>query len=77
MIVIPMAGKSSRFYNAGYTLPKFKLPLNSKTVFEEAINSFSNYFNSDFFLFITRTDDNSEHFVIQKCKELKIKNFKT
>ncbi|EDV5772021.1 capsular biosynthesis protein, partial [Salmonella enterica subsp. diarizonae] len=24
-IVIPMAGQSSRFYNAGYTVPKYKL----------------------------------------------------
>lgn len=76
MIVIPMAGMSSRFYKAGYTQPKFKLPLNNRTVFEEAINSFKQYFESDFFLFITRTDDESFDFVDEKCKILGIRNFK-
>lgn len=76
MIVIPMAGKSSRFYNAGYTLPKFKLPLNNRTVFEEAISSFKNYFESDLFLFVTRTDDGSFDFVTEKCLNLGVKNFK-
>lgn len=75
MIIIPMAGKSSRFYKAGYTQPKFMLPLNGKTVFEESVSSFKKYFKTDFFLFITRTDDGSEDFVFMKCGELKIKHF--
>ena len=75
MIIIPMAGKSSRFYKAGYTLPKFMLPLNGKTIFEEAVSSFKKYFKTDFFLFITRTDDGSKDFVSMKCSELNIKNF--
>lgn len=29
-IVIPMAGKSSRFFDAGFTVPKFLLPLSTK-----------------------------------------------
>ena len=70
-----MAGKSSRFYKAGYTLPKFMLPLNGKTIFEEAVSSFKKYFKTDFFLFITRTDDGSKDFVSMKCSELNIKNF--
>ena len=76
MIVIPMAGKSSRFYKAGYTQPKYKLPLNNRTVFEEAINSFKKYFELDFFLFITRIDDESIDFVDKKCRILGIRNFK-
>lgn len=75
MIIIPMAGKSSRFYKAGYTLPKFMLPLNGKTIFEEAVSSFKKYFKTDFFLFITRTDDGSEDFVSMKCIDLNIKHF--
>ena len=76
MIIIPMAGKSSRFYKAGYTLPKFMLPLKDKTIFEVALSSFKKYFETDFFLFIIRTDDGSEDFVLLKCSELNIKNFK-
>ena len=52
MIIIPMAGKSSRFYKAGYTLPKFMLPLNGKTIFEEAVSSFKKYFKTDFFFLL-------------------------
>ncbi len=37
MIVIPMAGLSSRFARAGYTLPKFMLPVGDYTVFDLAI----------------------------------------
>ncbi|HGG7172902.1 TPA: capsular biosynthesis protein, partial [Escherichia coli] len=33
MFVITMAGLSSRFFNAGYTVPKYQLPLHGQTVF--------------------------------------------
>jgi len=42
-IVIPMAGKSSRFFDVGFTVPKFLLPLSplegSKTMIEGAVDS--------------------------------------
>jgi dTDP-glucose pyrophosphorylase len=42
-IVIPMAGKSSRFFENGFTVPKFLLPLSSKeegiSMIEGAVNS--------------------------------------
>jgi mannose-6-phosphate isomerase-like protein (cupin superfamily) len=42
-IVIPMAGKSSRFFDAGFTVPKFMLPLSSKqngcTMIQGAVDS--------------------------------------
>ncbi len=75
MIIIPMAGKSSRFFDAGYTLPKYKLPLSGKTVFTEAICSFKKYFNSDFFLFITRSDYGVQDFVNKECLSLGVNNF--
>ena len=75
MIIIPMAGKSSRFYKAGYALPKFMLPLNGKTVFAEAVCSFKKYFESDFFLFITRSDFGVQDFIKKECLSLGINNF--
>lgn len=75
MIIIPMAGKSSRFFEAGYTLPKYKLPLNGKTVFAEAVCSFKKYFHTDFFLFITRSDHGARDFVKKECLSLGINNF--
>jgi dTDP-glucose pyrophosphorylase len=42
-IVIPMAGKSSRFFEAGFTVPKYLLPLSKKqtgiTMIEGAVDS--------------------------------------
>ena len=48
MIIIPMAGKSSRFFNEGYEVPKYMLSLNEDSnVFKEAVKSFKKYFESD------------------------------
>lgn len=76
MIIIPMAGKSSRFFNAGYKIPKYMLPLkNDSNVFLEAIKSFSNYFTTDKFLFIIRNEEGVFDFVEEQCKKLGILNF--
>ena len=75
MIVIPMAGKSSRFYNEGFKVPKYKLPVfEDSNVFCESLNSFKNYFDSDTFLFVHRDDDGSKEFIKEQCCVLNIKN---
>ncbi|EHH3081895.1 glycosyltransferase family 2 protein [Vibrio vulnificus] len=74
MIVIPMAGKSSRFFNAGYTKPKYMLEARGKTLFEHSVNSFENYFDSECFIFIIRDEHNTLNFVNEKIKKLGIKN---
>lgn len=38
-IVIPMAGKSSRFYAAGYKIPKFLIKVKGKTLMEYSLKS--------------------------------------
>jgi len=71
-----MAGKSSRFFNEGYDIPKYMLPLNGNSnVFKESVKSFQNYFKTDFFLFITRSDFEVKDFVEKECNFLGIKNF--
>lgn len=76
MIIIPMAGLSSRFFKAGYDLPKYQLELpNDQTVFEWALTSFEHYFTSDKFIFIVRDVFNTPNFVQEKVEELDIKNF--
>lgn len=70
-----MAGKSSRFFNNGYDMPKYMLPLKNSNVFRESVNSFRKYFKTDFFLFITRSDFDVQDFVKKECKILGIKNF--
>ncbi len=75
MIVIPMAGMSSRFFKVGYTLPKYMLEAQGKSVFEHSVNSFDKYFKSETFVFIVKNLYNTEGFVEEKAKSMGIENF--
>ncbi|WP_304186342.1 hypothetical protein, partial [Phenylobacterium aquaticum] len=70
MIVIPMAGRSQRFFDAGYTLPKFMLPLGGESVFAHAVGSFAAYFASLPFLFIVAPGAENIAFVEAECARL-------
>jgi hypothetical protein len=74
MIVIPMAGLSSRFIAAGYTQPKFMLPLWGGSVFDQAVSSFDFYFDTVPFLFIARRSEGTESFVRRSCSNLGIRD---
>lgn len=76
MIVIPMAGLSSRFFKAGYTQPKYMLPGHGKPLFDHAVESFSHYFTSLPFLFICRSDYETPAFIEQRCQALGIRNWR-
>ncbi|WP_312593867.1 capsular biosynthesis protein [Comamonas terrigena] len=76
MIVITMAGMSSRFFENGYQIPKYALNLWGKTVFEWAVCSFESYFSEEFFLFVIRPDDFAENFVNEYAAKIGIKKFK-
>jgi len=52
MIVIPMAGLSRRFSEAGYKSPKYMLDLHGRTVFSHAVDSFRTYFKDTSFMFV-------------------------
>lgn len=75
MFVIPMVGKSSRFFSEGYTLPKYRLPLGEGFVFDYVLNSFKSYFLTDKFVFICRKDFNDYDFLISRIEQLGINNF--
>ncbi|ENE8726124.1 glycosyltransferase family 2 protein [Vibrio alginolyticus] len=75
MIVIPMAGLSSRFFKAGYSKPKFMLEAQGKTIFRHSIESFIEYFESEKFLFIIRGDKQVEEFVLQQINMMNIRHF--
>lgn len=76
MIIIPMAGLSSRFTKAGYKKPKYMLKAHNKTIFSHAINSFSAFFETNHFIFIIRNIDNIISFVNHEVQQLGIKSFK-
>ena len=68
IVVIPMAGNSQRFKDAGYVEPKFKLTLADRSIFSHVIRSFENYFSKFSFLFIHRDEGGIEKFIISECK---------
>lgn len=72
MIVIPMAGLSRRFSDAGYSLPKYMLPLDGRPVFDHAVGSFARYFDDTPFLFIARDVAGTADFLRARCEALGI-----
>lgn len=77
MIIIPMAGNSSRFYQAGYTRPKYELPVGEESLFALCVRSFERYFQQDRFVFVCRQDMQAEAFVDRECARLGIKDYMT
>lgn len=76
MFIIPMVGQSSRFFKAGFKEPKYKLEIGNATVFDRAVMSFHDYFESDLFLFLVRSDYDAYEFVNTHAIKLGIKRFK-
>ena len=37
--IIPMAGESSRFFKAGFKIPKYLIEVKGKTLLEHSVNS--------------------------------------
>jgi hypothetical protein len=77
VIVIPMAGLSSRFARAGYAAPKHMLPLGESTVFDHAVGSFAALFSSERFLFVARGAPDMERFIGERCRALGIRRAQT
>jgi hypothetical protein len=77
MFVFPMLGRSSRFFNAGYTVSKYKLPLGveGQVVFDHVLGSFRRYFDTDLFVLICRADTHDRPFLIERMHALGIRRF--
>lgn len=70
-----MAGLSSRFTKAGYTLPKYMLYVKDKSLFYLAVSSFEKYFAICRFVFVVRDVFDTALFVKEECTLMGIKNF--
>ena len=70
MIVIPMAGRSQRFTDAGYDRPKYMLTLQGRSIFTHAVGSFEAEFARTPFLFIVGPDAGAGDFVRIGCAGL-------
>lgn len=77
MFVFPMLGRSSRFFNAGYTVPKYKLPLGKEgqVVFDHVLGSFRRYFGTDLFVLLCRADTNDRTFLVDRMRALGVRRF--
>jgi hypothetical protein len=75
MIVIPMAGLSSRFFKAGYELPKYMLEAHGESLFDHSVKSFQAYFDTTRFVFIVRDVFDTPKFVKQRAVALNIKDY--
>jgi hypothetical protein len=74
MIIIPMAGLSKRFQDAGYDRPKYMLPLAGRTVFDHAMDSFRRYFDTMPFLFVCRDVAGTSLFVRRSCEAIGLRD---
>ncbi len=71
-----MVGKSSRFFKAGYKKPKYQLEVGGETMFSWSVRTFENYFKTDLFVFLVRTDYDSPAFVESQVNKLGILRYK-
>lgn len=75
VIVIPMAGLSQRFLDAGYTLPKYMLYAGNRSLFNISVSSFSQYFKNSYFLFIARDLYDTGLFIRKECELMQVSNY--
>jgi CTP:molybdopterin cytidylyltransferase MocA len=68
MIIFPMAGESRRFFDNGFSLPKYQLPLWRGTVFEYCIAGFQRFFKTESFIFIYRDSFDTRYFIEEIVK---------
>jgi hypothetical protein len=71
-----MLGRSSRFFDAGYDVPKYKLLIGGEPLFVKVVKSFEEYFSSDLFVFVVRKDFNDAKWVTEHAQGLCIKEYK-
>lgn len=74
MIIIPMAGLSSRFAQAGYTMPKWKLPLKGRPVFDWSLLSFESYFAEEIFVIVHLDQPGVSEFLNDRLAALGIRH---
>lgn len=73
-IVIPMAGKGSRFQEAGYTFPKPLIEINDKTMIETVINNLTPTCKHKF-IFICRKEHCDKYDIYNILKKATNNNF--
>jgi len=75
-IVITMAGRGSRFYTAGYTVPKYEIMAHGRSLFDWSMLSLRNFITPESrFIFVTLAANDSADYVQSRCAALGIQDF--
>lgn len=70
-IIITMAGNGERFRKAGYSVPKFMIEVNGRTLFNWSVSSLNNFLAPDTeVVFVARTEHDAEPFILSECRRL-------
>lgn len=75
IIIIPMAGLSSRFAQEGFIIPKYMLHVGDQSLFRLSVTSFERYLKTAKFIFIIRDIFDTRTFVEKECKLIGIDNY--
>jgi choline kinase len=74
-ILITMAGRGSRFYKAGYQVPKYAIEVHGRTLFEWSMKSLEGIIRSDDrLIFVCLAENNSGDFVRSMCAAMGFSN---
>lgn len=70
-VVITMAGRGSRFYEAGYTVPKYEIMAHGRSLFDWSMLSLKNFFDAESrVIFVCLKENNSAEYVLQRSEAL-------
>ena len=68
-VVITMAGRGSRFYEAGYTVPKYEIMAHGRSLFDWSMLSLRNFLTQDArVIFVCLEENNSARYVREQSK---------
>lgn len=74
-VVITMAGRGSRFYDAGFTVPKYEIMAHGQSLFHWSILSLKNFISEDArFIFVCLAENRSSGYVKSQCSSFGLKN---
>lgn len=70
-IVITMAGRGSRFYDAGYTIPKYEISAHGRSLFDWSMLSLRHFLGRDSrMVFVCLAENRSSDYVRSRCELL-------
>lgn len=74
-VVITMAGRGSRFYEAGYTVPKYEIMAHGHSLFHWSMLSLNNFINpASRLIFVCLAENHSADYVSAQCNGLGLKD---